>query len=115
VEASVQDLQAAISNGQINSVQLVVKHLLRAAHFDRRGSRLNGLVVYNNDVFHHAQSSDDFRAINGSIRSALEGLPGTLKDSYMMAGLTVASGSPAFQNLTAKKDAFTVDRLRSYG
>jgi amidase len=108
-------LQTALGNGQINSVQLITKHLIRVARFDRRGPRLNALVVFNNDVFHHAQSSDDFRAINGSIRSALEGLPGTLKDSYMMAGLTVASGSPAFQNLTAKEDAFTVERLRSHG
>lgn len=52
---------------------------------------------------------------DGSIRSPLEGLPGTLKDSYMMEGLTVASGSPAFQNLTAHEDAFTVGRLRSGG
>jgi amidase len=114
-EASIQDLQTALSNGQINSVQLVAKHLIRVARFDRRGPRLNSLVVFNSDVFNHAQSSDDFRAINGSIRSALEGLPGTLKDSYMMAGLTVASGSPAFRNLTAKEDAFTVGRLRSHG
>jgi len=32
-----------------------------------------------------------------------------------MEGLTVASGSPAFQNLSAHDDAFTVGRLRSGG
>jgi amidase len=31
-----------------------------------------------------------------------------------MAGLTVAPGSPAFQNMTAEEEAFTVGRLRSH-
>ncbi|KAJ4369509.1 hypothetical protein N0V86_009344 [Didymella sp. IMI 355093] len=115
VEAPIGDLQAALSNGQINSVQLVAKHLIRLACYDRRGPRLNSLTVYNADVFEHAQASDNYRAQNGSIRSSLEGIPGTLKDSYMMAGLTVASGSPAFRNLTASKDAFTVSRIREGG
>lgn len=115
VEASVDELQTALSTGQINSVQLIAKHLIRVARYDRRGPRLNSLVVYNTDVFEHAQASDDFRAHDGAIRSPLEGLPGTLKDSYMMAGLTVASGSPAFQNLTAHKVAFTVGKLREGG
>jgi Asp-tRNA(Asn)/Glu-tRNA(Gln) amidotransferase A subunit family amidase len=33
----------------------------------------------------------------------------------MMVELTVASEFPAFQNLTAKEDAFTVGWLRSHG
>src|SRR5699024_707545 len=36
-------------------------------------------------------------------------------DSYMVAGLTVASGSPAFADLVAQKDAFTIERLRAGG
>jgi Asp-tRNA(Asn)/Glu-tRNA(Gln) amidotransferase A subunit family amidase len=115
MEASIDDLQYALSNGHVNSVQLIAKHLIRLARYDRRGPRLNALVVYNTNVFEHAQASDDYRAQNGTIRSPLEGLPGTLKDSYMMAGLTVASGSPAFRNLTASKDAFTVSRIRQGG
>ncbi|KAF2996031.1 hypothetical protein E8E13_002527 [Curvularia kusanoi] len=115
VEASIDDLQAALEAGQINSVQLTAKHLVRLAQYDRRGPRLNSLVVYNTNVFDHAQASDNFRALNGAIRTSLEGIPGTLKDSYMMAGLTVASGSPAFQSLTASEDAFTVGRIRHGG
>ena len=115
MEATVDELQAALSNGQVNSVQLVAKHLHRIARFDRRGPRLNAIPVFNTDVFEHAQASDNYRAQNGTIRSKLEGIPGTLKDSYMMAGLTVASGSPAFQNLTATTDAFTTGQLRKGG
>ncbi|KAH3914207.1 hypothetical protein HBI56_051900 [Parastagonospora nodorum] len=79
VEASVENLQTALSNGRINSVQLIAKHIIRVARFDRRGPCSNALVVLNSNVFDHAQSSDDFRDIKGSVGSALEGLPGTLK------------------------------------
>lgn len=105
-----------MSNGHINAVQLAAKHLHRVARYDRRGPRLNAIPVLNLNIFEHAQESDEFRASNnGSRRSMLEGIPGTLKDSYMMAGMTVGSGSPAFQNLTASADAFTVGRLREGG
>jgi Asp-tRNA(Asn)/Glu-tRNA(Gln) amidotransferase A subunit family amidase len=115
VEASIENLQAALKNGQINAVQLTAKHLHRVAQYDRRGPRLNAIPVINPLVFEHAQASDTYRALNGTIRSDLEGLPGTLKDSYMMEGMTVASGSPAFVNLTATADAFTTSQLRSHG
>jgi Asp-tRNA(Asn)/Glu-tRNA(Gln) amidotransferase A subunit family amidase len=90
-------LQTALSNGEANLVQLIAKHLIRVARYDLHGSTFDALVVYNNDDFEHAQTSDKCRAINGSIRSQPEGLPGTFKDSYMMAGLIVASGSPALR------------------
>lgn len=115
MEASIEDLQAALSSGHINAVQLTAKHLHRVAQYDRRGPRLNAIPVINPLVFEHAQASDTYRALNGSVRSNLEGLPGTLKDSYMMEGMTVASGSPAFVNLTAKENAFTAGQIRSGG
>ncbi|KAH6874076.1 amidase signature domain-containing protein [Thelonectria olida] len=116
VEATIEDLQRALSSGQINAVQLLAKHLHRVAQFDRRGPRLNAIPVIHLSVFEDAQASDDFRASsNGSIRSLLEGIPFTVKDSYMLAGLPVAAGSPAFENLTAHHDAFTVSQLRSHG
>lgn len=115
MEASIVELQTALQNGQVNAVQLTAKHLNRVARYDRRGPRLNAIPVLNLQVFEHAQASDTFRAHNGTFRSDLEGLPGTLKDSYMIEGMTVAAGSPAFINLTAKSDAFTTNQLRLGG
>ncbi|WP_459617556.1 amidase family protein, partial [Enterobacter hormaechei] len=45
----------------------------------------------------------------------LDGIPYTAKDSYLVKGLTAASGSPAFKDLVAQRDAFTVERLRAAG
>jgi amidase len=38
-----------------------------------------------------------------------------VKDSYKMAGMTVAAGSPAFENLVANEDAFTVAKIKEAG
>lgn len=97
-------------------MQLLAKHLHRVARLDRRGPRLNAIPVINTEMFEDAQASDEYRAShNGNIRSLLEGIPFTAKDSYMMRGLPVAAGSPAFRNLTAGYDAFTVSALRAAG
>ncbi|RSL78460.1 hypothetical protein CEP51_008171 [Fusarium floridanum] len=115
-EATIEELQNALVLGQITAVELAAKHLHRVARYDRRGPCLNSIPVINQDIFLEAQASDQYRAdTNGSLRSQLEGIPYTLKDSYMAANMTVASGSPAFVNLTASKDAFTVGRIRAAG
>ncbi|KAH7323223.1 amidase signature domain-containing protein [Stachybotrys elegans] len=115
VEATIEELQQALQQGRINAVQLAAKHLHRVARYDRRGPRLNSIPVINTDVFELAQASDNHRAASGTIRSELEGIPVSLKDSYMVEGMTVASGSPAFKDLTARTDAFTTGLIRSGG
>ncbi|PNS17216.1 hypothetical protein CAC42_7270 [Sphaceloma murrayae] len=114
VDANASQLQAALVAGHINSVELTAKHLLRIASYDRRGPHLNAIPLINPDVFDEAQASDDRRAA-GSTHGPLDGIPCTIKDSYKMRGMTVASGSPAFANLRANEDAFTVAKIREAG
>ena len=77
-------------------------------------TRLNAVVVHNPDALKEAQDSDARRA-RGETLSPLDGIPYTAKDSYLVKGLTAASGSPAFKDLVAQRDAFTVERLRAAG
>ncbi|KAH7028156.1 amidase signature domain-containing protein [Microdochium trichocladiopsis] len=114
VEASVQDLASALSSGYTNSVELTAKHLLRIAKYDRRGAHLNAVPIINQNVFDLAQASDE-RRVQGKTLGPLDGIPCTIKDSYKIQGMTVASGSPAFQNLVANEDAFTVQMIREAG
>jgi amidase len=55
------------------------------------------------------------RPARGELLSALDGIPYTAKDSYAVRGHTLAAGSPAFRDLIASDDAFTIDRLRHAG
>ncbi|KAL1597259.1 hypothetical protein SLS60_008843 [Paraconiothyrium brasiliense] len=114
VEASVADLAAALSDGHVNSVELTAKHLIRIAKYDRRSTTLNAVPIIKEDAFDVAQASDDRRA-SGQSLSLLDGIPCTIKDSYKIEGMTVASGSPAFQHLVANEDAFTVKRIKESG
>ncbi|TIX10104.1 MAG: amidase, partial [Mesorhizobium sp.] len=51
----------------------------------------------------------------GKTLGPLDGISYTAKDSYKVRGLTVAAGSPAFEQLVANEDAFTIARLRAAG
>jgi amidase len=114
VEASIADLSAALSAGTVTSVGLVVRYLNRIAFYDRQGIRLNSTPVLNPEMFAEARASDARRA-RGETLGPLDGIPYTAKDSYKVRGLTVAAGSPAFENLVASADAFAISRLRGAG
>ncbi|KAH6981430.1 amidase signature domain-containing protein [Ilyonectria destructans] len=114
VEASIADLQVALSQGAVTSVELVALYLRRIALYDLRGVALNSIPILNQALFEEAAASDDYRASGKPIRK-LEGIPFTVKDSYKVTGMTVACGSPAFKDLIATDDAFTVAAIRSQG
>jgi amidase len=116
VEKSIADLRAALEAGRASSVDLVQAYLARIAAYDAPGTEtaLNAMVVMNPDALAEARASDDRRK-RGAILSPLDGIPYTAKDSYLVRGLTAAAGSPAFAQLVAQRDAFTIARLRSAG
>ena len=113
IEASIEDVLAALAAGDITSVWLTERYLARAEAYDRGESGLNAIVVPNPNALAQAAESDR-RWAAGTARP-LEGVPFTVKDSYMVRGLTVASGSPAFESLVAQWDAFTVEKLLDAG
>ncbi|MCD5978406.1 amidase [Pseudomonas quasicaspiana] len=115
-EASIADLRAALESGQTTAVELVEAYLARIDAYDGPDTptALNAVVVRNPQAIAEAQASDARRA-NGKTLGPLDGIPYTAKDSYLVKGLTAASGSPAFVDLVAQHDAFTIGRLRAAG
>lgn len=114
VEATIPQMRQALDDGVVTSVELIGACLRRIAHFDRHGITLNAVPVLNPHMFEEAAASD-LRRRKGATLSPLDGIPYTAKDSYKVAGLTVAAGSPAFEHLIANEDAFTIERLRAGG
>ncbi|HSU46750.1 MAG TPA: amidase [Arthrobacter sp.] len=114
VEASIAQLRHALETGRATSEELVKLYLERIGKYDSSGIQLNALVVMNPDAIAEAQASDRRRAA-GFTLGPLDGIPYTAKDSYQVRGLTVAAGSPAFKDLVAQRDAFTIERLRAGG
>ncbi|BCW17354.1 amidase family protein [Arthrobacter sp. NtRootA9] len=114
VEAGIGRLRAALESGEVTSEELVRLYLDRIEKYDSSGIHLNALVVMNQEAIAEAQASDRRRTA-GYTLGPLDGIPYTAKDSYRARGLTVAAGSPAFKDLVAQDDAFTIERLRAGG
>ncbi|MFK3605696.1 amidase [Pseudomonas sp. AP19] len=115
-EVSIAQLRAALEAGQTTAVELVNAYLARIDAYDgpQTTTALNAVVVRNPEALKEAEASDARRA-QGKTLGPLDGIPYTAKDSYLVKGLTAASGSPAFAKLVAQRDAFTIERLRAGG
>ncbi|AYF96934.1 amidase [Protaetiibacter intestinalis] len=111
VETPIARLRAALEEGETTAVELVAAYLAR---IDALDGELNAVVVRNAAAFDEARASDERRAA-GETLGPLDGIPYTAKDSYLVRGLTAAAGSPAFAELMAQRDAFTIERLRESG
>ena len=116
VEASIAELRDALETGRTTAAELVRAYLARIDAYDGPDTEtaLNAVVVRNPDAVAEAEASDARRAA-GHALGPLEGIPYTAKDSYLVRGLTAAAGSPAFADLIAQRDAFTIERLRAGG
>lgn len=114
VGASIAELQDALSNGSITSVELTAKYLTRIFTYDCRGPCLNSIPVLNPNVFDEAAASDGRRRA-GQLLGPLDGIPYTLKDSMKYAGMSCATGSPAIKDLVANEDSFVAEQLRKAG
>ncbi|ENO7812530.1 amidase [Salmonella enterica] len=115
-EVSIAELRKALESGQTTAVELVKAYLARIKAYNgpETQTKLNAVVVLNPDALAEAEASDARRA-RGEPLGPLDGIPYTAKDSYLVKGLTAASGSPAFMDLIAQYDAFAVERLRNAG
>jgi amidase len=113
VEMSIAEMLEALVSGQITSVDLVCAYLNRIAYYDRTGLCLHAIAVLNPACLDEAAASDGRRRSGHA--GPLDGIPFTVKDSYKVKGLTVASGSPALADLVANDDAASVAQLRAAG
>ncbi|HGM5578868.1 TPA: amidase [Pseudomonas putida] len=115
-EVSIAELRNALESGRTTAVELVKAYQARIDAYDGADTptALNAVVVRNREALKEAEASDARRAA-GTTLGPLDGIPYTAKDSYLVKGLTAASGSPAFEHLVAQRDAFTVERLRAGG
>jgi amidase len=113
VELSIAEMLKALEAGTVTSVQLVCAYLNRIAYYDRTGLCLHAIAVLDPTCLEQAAASDARR--RAGLAGPLEGIPFTVKDSYKVKGLTVASGSPALAELVASDDAASVAQLRAAG
>ena len=113
-EASIPDLQEAMAEGRVTSVQRVDAYLARIRAYDQGGPALNSMIRLNPDALMQAAALDQERALMGA-RGPLHGIPIILKDNYDVAGLPTSGGSIALAGMIPPDDAFQVGKLREAG
>ena len=113
-EASIPDLQAAMANGRVTSLQLVDAYLARIDAYDRGGPALNSMVYLNPNARAQAAALDQERTLRGA-RGPLHGIPIILKDNYDTADMPTSGGSIALAGMIPPDDAFQVRKLRDAG
>lgn len=113
-EASISEIQHALEQGQVNSVQLVQQYLGRIQAYDKQGPKLNSIVRVNPDALAQAQALDTERQRTGS-RGRLHGVPIVVKDNYNTDHMPTTGGSVALANFIPSENAAQVDKLMQAG
>jgi Asp-tRNA(Asn)/Glu-tRNA(Gln) amidotransferase A subunit family amidase len=113
-EATIPDLQEAMTDGRVTSAQLVDAYLARISAYDQAGPELNSMVYLNPNARAQAAALDQERALRGT-RGPLHGIPIILKDNYDTADLATSGGSIALAGMIPPDDAFQVRKLREAG
>ena len=113
-EASTTDLQRAMSQGKVSSVELVDAYLARITAYDHQGPALNAIIRLNPAARADAAALDAERKA-GRVRGPLHGIPIILKDNYATRGMVTSAGTIAFASLETPADAFQVRKLREAG
>jgi len=112
-EASIVDLQRAMTRGSTTSVALVDAYLARVAAYDKQGPALNAVIRLNPSARADAAALDAERRA-GRVRGPLHGIPVIVKDNYGTRGMPTSAGTIAFASLEPD-DAFQVKKLREAG
>ena len=113
-EASITQLQSAMTEGRVSSLQLVEAYLARIAAYDHAGPALNTLIRINPNARRDARALDAERK-QGRVRGPMHGIPVILKDNYDTGDMPTSAGSLALANSQPARDGFVVQKLRDAG
>jgi len=106
------ELAAAYRAGRANPVTATQAHLAR---LDEVNPRLNAVVTIDRDAAMQAAAASAERWRRRAPRSALDGVPITVKDNLFVAGLLATWGSLLCAGHIAPADELPVARLRGCG
>ncbi len=114
LEATIPDLQAALSTGSVTSRDLIAMYLARIDAYDQRGPALNAISAINSSALAEADALDAERRAKGP-RGPLHGIPLIVKDNYETANMQTAAGSRSLAGWVPATDAVLVKKLRDAG
>ncbi|RBP93079.1 amidase [Cytobacillus firmus] len=112
LEATIDELQEKMQNGEITSNELVLMYMNRIGQLDKN---IHSVLELNPDALHIAAALDAEREEQGP-RSTLHGIPILLKDNIDTGDkMQTTAGSLALKNHCAQKDSYVASQLRQAG
>ncbi|MBS4209255.1 amidase family protein [Bacillus sp. FJAT-50079] len=112
LEATIEDLQKKLSEGELTSVDLVQMYLYRVGKYDKE---IRSVIEINPDALYIAAALDAERKRNGA-RGPLHGIPIFLKDNIDTGDkMHTTAGSLALNDHYAMNDSFVASQLRGAG
>ena len=111
IEATIPDMQRAMTARRITSRYLVTEYLTRIALYEKR---INAAISINPRALEEADARDAERA-RGRVRGPLHGIPIALKDNIHTTDIVTTGGALAFANFIPPYDATVTKNLRDAG
>lgn len=111
VEATIQDMQAAMMQGRTSARDIVQQSLTRIATYE---DRLNAAIAINPRALAEADQRDMERRA-GKVRGPLHGIPVALKDNIHTTNMPTTGGALAFAGLIPPYEATLTRHLREAG
>jgi len=111
VEATIPEMQQAMTEGRATSRQLVEASLIRIALYEER---VNATIAVNPRALEIADSLDRERAA-GHVRGPLHGIPVALKDNIHTTEMPTTGGALAFEGYTPPYAATLTKNLEDAG
>ncbi len=113
-ELSIVEIQDALEEGRVTSVELVNQYLARIEAYDQNGPKLNSLIRINSRAIEQARELDQERQRTGP-RGLLHGIPVIVKDNYNTTDMPTTGGSVALAGFVPSANATQVDKLIAAG
>jgi amidase len=114
-EATIADLQAAMTSGKETARSLTEKYLARIDAVDKNGPAVNSVIEVNPDAVSIADDLDKERRAQKP-RGPLHGIPVLIKDNIDTADrMQTTAGSLALVGSKPVKDSFVAQQLRKSG
>lgn len=109
---SARDMAAAVAARDVSARELLDAHLDRV---ESRNSEINAVVTLDRRLARSEANRFDAERAASSASKTLGGVPMTVKDSMMVAGMTTTSGAPELADYVPEVDADSVAALRAAG
>jgi amidase len=110
-EATIPQMQAALTAGRVTSRELVLLYLARIATYEHK---LNAVITVSSSALAEADALDRERAA-GHVRGPLHGIPVALKDNIHTTNMPTSGGALAFKGMIPPYEATLTKNLKDAG